>query len=226
MEERWGQTEEVEVWCVQRRVGARGIRALLTWRIQWAAGLVLLCTAWFDSFHLNGGVSELAGVLRSRHVQFKSTSRVLSGPQESRQKKFSLLDYPFLLDAFLTEHLLKQVLHRHTWHRLLLLQTSFYTTFNCKSVDFLPVRASETWARQKMFQKIHMTKGKKSSEIHSSWKCPIILRILNVLHITIETETHYCAAINILRISCIFSFGHCVLPSHLIALAHLFLGRY
>lgn len=42
--------------------GARGERAermreLLTLRIVWAVGLVLLCEASFDSFDLNGGFS-------------------------------------------------------------------------------------------------------------------------------------------------------------------------
>lgn len=48
---------------------------LLTFRNVWAAGLVLLCKASFDSFDLNGGfsfgVGELAHVRRNPDVRFR-----------------------------------------------------------------------------------------------------------------------------------------------------------
>lgn len=41
----------------RKRKRAEGMRELLTLRIVWAVGLVLLCRASFDSFDLNGGFS-------------------------------------------------------------------------------------------------------------------------------------------------------------------------
>ena len=48
--------ERREEWETERGRAER-MRELLTLRIVWAVGLVLLCEASFDSFDLNGGFS-------------------------------------------------------------------------------------------------------------------------------------------------------------------------
>lgn len=54
--EREAKMERREEWETERGRAER-MRELLTLRIVWAVGLVLLCEASFDSFDLNGGFS-------------------------------------------------------------------------------------------------------------------------------------------------------------------------